>query len=354
MRDCPPPILPPVNRTEAGRRARLPQAGITRLLDRYRVLPGRDVERRLDALAGRIEQLAGEITELLAVVAAQDSSVPALNDASGDLVLSRYRPVLQLASSQPGAGSLNLVELVDSDVGPVVFPCFDRWIRPTIRDTGAWEPTEGEYLRKVLRPGMTVLNIGANVGYSALVMAGAVGEAGLVIAFEPEPLNFELLCLNLRRNKAANVLPIHSAAGERTGSIRLQRSPDNTGDHRTATHPLGIASLEVPLVAIDDLLPADRPIHAAFLDAQGYDHRVIAGMRKTIRRWRPFMLVEFWPTGILEVGDDPDAVLDGYRAMGYQMALLPDHDVSYLSAEDILGSDLAEGRDHVTLLLRPK
>ena len=64
----------------------------------------------------------------------------------------------------------------------------------------------------------------------------------------------------------------------------LQRSPDNAGDHRTAQHPLGLAPVTVPVVALDDLLPDDMRIDFVVADAQGYDHRVFQGMVGMIDR----------------------------------------------------------------------
>jgi FkbM family methyltransferase len=273
-----------------------------------------------------------------------------LNEASGDLVLSRYGPVLASHVTDPNRRA-HLLESVESDAGTLVFPMFDRFILPAIRAYGRWEPEEGDHLRSCLSPGMQVLDVGANVGYTALVMAGAVGDQGLVIALEPEPFNFQLLCLNLSRNGADNVIPIHTAAGERTGSIELERSFDNTGDHRTGPHPVGIAGIGVPMIALDDLLPADQAIDFVFVDAQGYDHRVLMGMTKTIERCRPPMLVEFWPVGILGLGDDPDEVLRTYRGMGYRIELLPNTDVTRLSAAEVVGHS---EKDHVTLSLVPE
>jgi tRNA G37 N-methylase Trm5 len=70
---------------------------------------------------------------------------------------------------------------------------------------GSFEPAETELMRQRVRPGATVLDIGANIGYFTLLMARCVGPSGHVYAFEPEPKNFELLQHNVRRNNYANV-----------------------------------------------------------------------------------------------------------------------------------------------------
>ena len=64
-------------------------------------------------------------------------------------------------------------------------------------------------------------------------------------------------------------------------------------------------------------------------------------------------MIEFWPLGIMSVGDDPDDVLAFYRSKGYRTYILPDVDVTPLSADEILSAS-SEGKDHVTLLLSPE
>ena len=66
---------------------------------------------------------------------------------------------------------------------------------------------------------MTVVDIGANVGYTALVISRAVGEKGLVIALEPEQLNFELLS---SQNRYAVLYRIHSAKRSDTRARRIE------------------------------------------------------------------------------------------------------------------------------------
>jgi FkbM family methyltransferase len=271
-----------------------------------------------------------------------------LNRGTGQQVVNWYGPVLRQALS--GAEFDALVESVSTDVGDLLFPRFDRFILPKLRAEGRWEPDEAEFVRAHLRPGGRALNVGANVGYTTLVMAQAAGPSGLVIAIEPEPFNFNLLWTNIRRNRAYNVLPVHTAAGETTGSTWLNLSPDNTGDHRTAPHPIGVGRLEVPMVALDDLI-GDVDVDLIVSDAQGYDHRILRGMTMLVKRCHPPMLVEFWPPGILELGDNPVDVVEEYRSLGYRMRIVEgDRDVTDESAESVVGLVLERG-DHATLAL---
>ena len=263
------------------------------------------------------------------------------NDGDGSLVIARYR----------GVTGASPFEQVTTDVGPLVMPRFDSVIRPTLRDRGVWEPEEADFLRRHVTPGGHVINVGANVGYTSLVIASIVGPTGQVYALEPDPLNFRLLCLNTRDSDT--ILPIHTAAGPSTGTIVLNRSSTNAGDHRTAPHEDGVSGVTVPVVRIDDLFEGAH-IRAIVSDTQGFDHRVIAGARRMIERTRPIITVEYWPFGIRNLGDDPFEVLDGYRNLGYRrMVIVPTgEDVSACSNDEILEKATAE-LDHTTIALLP-
>ena len=116
----------------------------------------------------RISELERRLADADRVRAERWMLLPVSNDGSGDLTVSRYRKVLErLASGDEGA-SANVTELAQSDVGPLLFPAFDRFILPSIRSTGGWEKEECQFLRSKLKSGMSVLDVGANVGYTAV------------------------------------------------------------------------------------------------------------------------------------------------------------------------------------------
>lgn len=264
-----------------------------------------------------------------------------LNDGDGALVVARHRHL-------DGSSAF---EWVGTDVGRLWMLRTDSVILPALRASGTWETHEREFLEQRVAVGSTVINVGANVGYTALALSSMVGPTGQVVALEPETLNHRLLCLNTRR--ADNIMPIHTAAGDRTGTIVLNRSATNTGDHRTAPHEDEIGGITVPIIRVDDLW-ADTRVDAIVVDTQGFDHRVIAGARVTIERCRPLITVEFWPFGIRNMGDDPVAVVEQYRALDYaSLVIVPTgEDVTGLPAAAIIERAMAEA-DATTLALVP-
>src|SRR5438552_19014271 len=69
----------------------------------------------------------------------------------------------------------------------------------------AYEADETALLQRTLKPGMTVVDVGANIGYMATLAARCVGPAGRVLAIEPDPGNAELLAANIARNDSRNL-----------------------------------------------------------------------------------------------------------------------------------------------------
>jgi FkbM family methyltransferase len=206
-------------------------------------------------------------------------------------------------------------------------------LRVDLRDEGvgvplyvrrAYEPRESAFVRRVLRPGMTVVDVGANLGYYALLAGRAVGPTGRVLAIEPDPQNFELLAENLRANRAGNVSPVNVALGAAPGTALLHRSPDNFGDHRLfgdGTRP----TVPVPVVVFDELVDRLGFLDLVKIDVQGYEHHVARGMTRTLARGGVgTVLAEFWPHGIARAGGDPGQFVAVFERAGYRPSVLRD------------------------------
>ncbi len=242
---------------------------------------------------------------------------------------------------------------VETDVGPLLLPAGDRVMLPLISRDGYWEREEGEQLRALLRPGMAFVDVGAHVGYMSLLMAQAVGPAGWGVALEPAPGNLPLLRANLAANQVANVAVLPVAAWHTTGRVPFSLSAFNTGDNRAFVVP-GTEALEVAAVALDDVLPRRARIDVVKVDAQGTDHHAIAGMERSLRASRSVLVVEYWPPGIVESGEDPLVVLAYYRDFGYRIRVVgQDHTGPEPSLQSIVDLCAARPTEFCNLLLRP-
>ena len=89
----------------------------------------------------------------------------------------------------------------------------------------AFEQDVRNFVEKYLKPGMCVLNIGANAGLYTLMAAKIVGSKGVVHAFEPATLNFDRLKRNVRLNGFTNVIINQMAISDFSGSLAILPDP---------------------------------------------------------------------------------------------------------------------------------
>jgi FkbM family methyltransferase len=239
---------------------------------------------------------------------------------------------------------------LQTDVGRLLLPERDKVMLPWIASRGTWEPEAGEFMRQHLRPGMSVLDIGAHCGYSTLLAAQLVGPSGSVIAVEAEPRNHALLRENVSHARLRNVRVVHAAAWRESGTIPLSVSDSNSGDRRAYVIDGGSETIDVPAVALDELKPPPTTLDFVKLGAQGTEHVALEGMRETIARFHPVVLVHFWPAAIRDAGDDPADVLAMYRELGYEMTPLSDRESGAgLTSEQLIEMTEAKGFDSLIL-----
>lgn len=186
-------------------------------------------------------------------------------------------------------------------------PQNDRSIAPYMRGAGVWEPAETQLCRRVLRPGMHAVDVGAHVGYYSVLFSRLVGAAGSVQAFEPEPDNFRLLQANLLLNDCRNVCTHALALTQARGREWLHLCADNPGDHRLAATPAR-RRIEVDTLDLDTAL-AGAAVDFVKIDTQGAEPRVLAGMQATLRanRERLACMMEFAPGLLAQAGVSLDA-----------------------------------------------
>ncbi len=170
----------------------------------------------------------------------------------------------------------------------------------------------------VLIRGGDVLDIGANIGYTAAVLARAIAPDEKVYAFEPEPFNFRLLQQTaLQREFSGKIVPLQFAVGAENGTINLWINDRHHADHRVvteqfgSTHP-GSKQVSVSLVRIDSFLES-KPRNVSFIkiDVQGYELAVCQGMQETLCQNPDITIVlEFMPSAMRELGFEPSDLID--------------------------------------------
>lgn len=148
-----------------------------------------------------------------------------------------------------------------------------------------------EWLMETLLSGMTVIDVGAHQGRYAIQFSRRVGEAGLVVAVEPEPRNLELLSRNLELNEIHNVRAIRAACWSCRESLQLLRSTTLDLSRVSKSSKEHGDLIGLPL---DDLVEelALRRVDQVKIDVEGAELEVLDGGRKMLREFRPRVFVE--------------------------------------------------------------
>lgn len=255
-----------------------------------------------------------------------------------------------------------------TDVGRMFAHTHDEFITPCLVEHGAMQDDDLGLLRTMSLPGATVVDVGANIGYSTLALSAAVGPAGTIVAFEPHPDNVTLLRANLARNGVENVEVVPHAAMASEQTVVLSEATMNTGDHRIwngdgddpgttiVTDGEQRRTLRVDGVQIDAHVGEELDVRFMIVDTQGSEHHALRGAQATIERCRPTIFVEFWPYGIRDRSDDPVDVLGVYRALGYDRRVLEDPTLDGLDDAECAARVDARpgpGGGFVTLVLEP-
>jgi FkbM family methyltransferase len=182
-----------------------------------------------------------------------------------------------------------------------------------------YENTEARFFKSVCKPGMTFLDIGANTGlYTALALP-RIGSEGRVVALEPDRESFEYLRKTVIANHADNVTCVSKAAADYSGVVKLFVSENNRGDNRLYDNELSTASYEVEVSPVDLLLKelGIATVDLVKIDVQGFEGRVLRGMRETIARSPNLtILMEFWPHGLQCAQTNPAELLTNLQGMG--------------------------------------
>jgi FkbM family methyltransferase len=247
--------------------------------------------------------------------------------ASGDLTrASTIRRMLGSIEHQvaPTAFSVQLTgeDAVRCTVGEVELLCdaADAAVTPGLR-SGAYEPHLTAVFERHCRPGMTVVDVGANLGYFTLLAARLVGPSGRVVALEPNSENCRLLLSSLRLSGISNVELLPVAADEAPGWAYYSTHVGSNGGLIDDGDLLSRPGTVVPTFRLDDLV--DGPVGFLKMDVEGAEGRVVLGATRIIERDRPVVTTELKEEMLQRVSGRSVAEYLGYFGdLGYTPTLL--------------------------------
>lgn len=210
-------------------------------------------------------------------------------------------------------------------------------LRREVAERGTVQEIETiEWLRRVVQPGMTVLDVGANVGQMTLEMAALAGAGGRVLAIEPGRGNLEYLRQHVEGNGFQEMVSVIAAACAETdgGEVTFFVATEN-GDVATVgsghnivgasailnqKREIEVREVRVPRVSIDGLCRRESVQPGVIkIDVEGAELLVLRGASETLRRGRPQVRVGFHPFAFDDPASASAELLQLAEAAGYRV-----------------------------------
>jgi len=177
---------------------------------------------------------------------------------------------------------------------------------------------------KMIKKNMTVIDIGAHIGYFTLLLAKLVGTNGTVYAFEPEPSTYRFLCKNIKINGYANIIPIQKAVSNKNGKTKLWLCEIDSINHSLIQDNVFRKSdfTEVELITLDDFFEntiRNNKVDLIKMDTGGTEGVIMEGAEKVLKNNNVKVLLEFWPFGLKNARTDPLELLHNLQKFGFKL-----------------------------------
>ncbi len=185
---------------------------------------------------------------------------------------------------------------------------------------GTREELETEIFQTAVKPGMTVFDIGANIGYYTLMAAGLVGETGKVYAVEPFPLNFEAMKHNVELNGFGGIVEYTQLAiSDQIGTTKLFLGKGDNVHTLVNCIPGERETINVETVTIGEFQKGRRPVDMLRMDIEGGEVNVFAGMDEIFKSGiYPDIFFEVHPVGDIDPDPRFTPPLERLLSVGYR------------------------------------
>ncbi len=235
-------------------------------------------------------------------------------------------------------------------------PVDDVAVGREIADSGDYEVKVSRLFRSLLKEGMRVLDIGANIGFYSLLSSLAVGPSGKVWAVEPNPRNVALINASRTANSFSNLSIFQAAASDQWELLTL--FPDGSNgvtESRPITDP-SQAGETVQAFPVSAILPPDQELDVVKIDIEGAEGKALRGIAELLRRSKPVIFTEFTPNALPDrSGMSAEEYLSFFYGLGYEVSVLGSEGESKCGTDSSLVMAELPGAqfDHLDLVARP-
>ncbi len=193
-------------------------------------------------------------------------------------------------------------KIIDLDDFKIDIPIDDWAVGKTILEQRSYEPHVTSCLKSFLSPGMTFVDIGANIGYFSMIAASIIGSSGKVFAFEPNQYNCQYIYNSAAINGFNNITIYPFAVANESKNFIY----DNLGTNGIISEierdtNIFESRTIVMSVVLDELLDKIEHINIIKIDIEGAEYKALAGAKNMLGKHRPIILSEFSPSALKNV-----------------------------------------------------
>ena len=191
----------------------------------------------------------------------------------------------------------------------------DRGIHTDLFISRMREPQATAYLQQIMKPDWAVVEVGANIGYYALMEARRVKT---VYAIEPDATNYKNLTQNVQLNSCGNIRLFNTAIGDHKGLVDFHLA-GNCNLSRVAAKGAG-ASVQVPITTLDgfvDNFVDNAQVDFLRMDVEGYEIAILRGADKVLRACKPQMFIEVHRNLLRDYGSSQLELMELLADYGY-------------------------------------
>lgn len=163
----------------------------------------------------------------------------------------------------------------------VYHPSLDRWTYLLLHRLNLLGKTSRCVIETLVQPGMTVMDVGGNIGLYTALLSQCVGGEGKVFTFEPVPELYAALRRTIERSRLTNTVPFECAAGSSESSSNLILDPLNSGNN-WITRDVSPGTVTVSVRRLDGIDVKTVPSFVK-IDVQGWEVEVLQGMSGLLR-----------------------------------------------------------------------